>query len=389
MPLVKDRVKQTTTSTGTGSVALSGTVSGFQTFAQAFSSGNQVYYCIADGTNWETGIGTYTAGSPGSLSRDSILASSNSGAAVSWGVGTKDVFVTLPASAIGAVSMPAATTKTAAYSVTVADVGKVIPCSGTWTLSLLSSVAAGNGFIIGVCNVSTGWIAVAPNGTDTINGRASLALGPFASVWLVANGSGGWLVIGATFTSSAALDPANKDANIALSNNNATAVNSAGVWASVRLNSSIPQGKFYLEARQDVTDPSPARSFLGLVSSTVLMASVGNIGGAGGWSLTDQGTLSQNGSITSNWSPQWGAAGKVVGLHVDATTLSSVKGWFSIDGTMLNGGDPATGANPAFTITGSPTLYPAISLLNGQQMTVRCAQSSWSYTPATGYNQIP
>lgn len=102
MPIVKDRVKQTTTTTGTGSVALSGAVSGFQTFAQAFSSGSSVYYCIADGTNWEVGSGTFTAGSPGSLSRDTILDSSNSGSAVSWSVGTKDVFVTFPAAGLWA-----------------------------------------------------------------------------------------------------------------------------------------------------------------------------------------------------------------------------------------------------------------------------------------------
>ncbi|MBP2310488.1 hypothetical protein GBZ48_31545 [Azospirillum melinis] len=100
MPTVKDRVKQTTTSTGTGTVALTGTVQGFQTFAQAVPSGTQVYYCIADGTDWETGIGTFTAGSPGSLSRDTILDSSNSSTLVSWGVGTKDVFITIPATVI-------------------------------------------------------------------------------------------------------------------------------------------------------------------------------------------------------------------------------------------------------------------------------------------------
>ncbi len=104
MPIIKDRVKQTTTSTGTGAVSLSGTVTGFQTFAAALTTGASVYYCIADGTSWEIGSGTYTAGSPGSLSRDSVLASSNAGSLVSWGVGTKDVFVTVPAAALALAS---------------------------------------------------------------------------------------------------------------------------------------------------------------------------------------------------------------------------------------------------------------------------------------------
>lgn len=97
MPLLSDRTKQTTTSTGTGSLALTGTVAGFRAFADAHASGSQLYYCVTDGTAWEVGLGTFTAGSPGSLARNSVLASSNSNALVNWGVGTKEVFVTLPA----------------------------------------------------------------------------------------------------------------------------------------------------------------------------------------------------------------------------------------------------------------------------------------------------
>jgi len=98
MPLIiADRVKETTTTTGTGTVTLAGASTGFQSFA-AIGNGNQTYYTIADqgGSNWEVGIGTYTA-SGTTLSRDSVLASSNSGSLVNFGAGTKDVFVTYPA----------------------------------------------------------------------------------------------------------------------------------------------------------------------------------------------------------------------------------------------------------------------------------------------------
>jgi len=96
MPLiVKDRVKETTTTTSTGTYTLAGVVTGFQSFS-VIGNGNQTYYAVTNGTDWEVGIGTYTS-SGTTLSRDVILESSNSGNAVNWGAGTKDVFVTYPA----------------------------------------------------------------------------------------------------------------------------------------------------------------------------------------------------------------------------------------------------------------------------------------------------
>lgn len=93
--VVKDRVKETTTTTGTGTLTLAGATVGFQSFS-VIGNGNTTYYAITDGTNWEVGIGTYTS-SGTLLSRDTILESSNGGAAVNWGAGSKDVFVTYPA----------------------------------------------------------------------------------------------------------------------------------------------------------------------------------------------------------------------------------------------------------------------------------------------------
>ena len=93
--VVKDRVKETTTTTGTGTLTLAGATVGFQSFS-VIGNGNTTYYTITDGTNWEVGIGTYTS-SGTTLARNTILESSNGGAAVSWGAGSKDVFVTYPA----------------------------------------------------------------------------------------------------------------------------------------------------------------------------------------------------------------------------------------------------------------------------------------------------
>ena len=96
--VIADRVQETTTTTGTGTVTLAGAVSGFQSFA-AVGNGNTTFYTIADssGSNWEIGIGTYTS-SGTTLSRDTVLSSSNSGSLVNFPAGAKNVFVTFPAS---------------------------------------------------------------------------------------------------------------------------------------------------------------------------------------------------------------------------------------------------------------------------------------------------
>jgi hypothetical protein len=91
----RDRVRETTTTTGTGTVTLGGAVSGFQTFS-AIGDGNTTYYTIAGGTEWEVGVGTYTS-SGTTLSRDTVLASSNSGSLVDFSAGPKDVWCDYPA----------------------------------------------------------------------------------------------------------------------------------------------------------------------------------------------------------------------------------------------------------------------------------------------------
>lgn len=95
--VLADRVKETTTTTGTGTITLAGAQLGYQSFS-AIGNGNVTYYTIAgQGTSeWEVGIGTYTS-SGTTLSRDTILASSNSGSAVNFSAGTKDVWCDYPA----------------------------------------------------------------------------------------------------------------------------------------------------------------------------------------------------------------------------------------------------------------------------------------------------
>lgn len=135
---IGDRIKETSTIEGTGTATLAGAATGFQSFGDGVGDGNSTYYVIEDGTNWEVGIGKYTH-SGTTLARNTILASSNSDAAVNWSAGTKSVFVAEPASVI-----PYTTAiKTANYTVTAQDsVILASPSSGDITITLPSAAEA-------------------------------------------------------------------------------------------------------------------------------------------------------------------------------------------------------------------------------------------------------
>jgi len=94
-----DRVVELTITTGTGSYSLAGARTGFTTFAAAMGVGHTCYYCCTNDVDWEVGLGTIESGA---LTRDSIVASSNGGSAVSWAEGSKEIFCTVPATVIDA-----------------------------------------------------------------------------------------------------------------------------------------------------------------------------------------------------------------------------------------------------------------------------------------------
>ena len=96
--VIADRVKETTTTTGTGTITLAGAVTNFETFTANLSNSDTTYYVIVDSTNnaFEVGLGTFTAS--GTTLARSVIASSNSNNLVDFGAGTKEVFITIPAS---------------------------------------------------------------------------------------------------------------------------------------------------------------------------------------------------------------------------------------------------------------------------------------------------
>lgn len=91
-----DRVKETTTTTGTGNITLAGAVSQFQSFSSRYAVGAPFYYAIVgqSGTEWEVGVGTLSGAT--TLVRTTVLESSNADAAVNLSAGTKDIFTTIP-----------------------------------------------------------------------------------------------------------------------------------------------------------------------------------------------------------------------------------------------------------------------------------------------------
>ena len=95
--VINNRVRETTSTTGTGAVTLAGAVDGFQTFAAGIGNSNTTYYAISLNTanEWEVGLGTLN-GDSSTLTRTTVLESSNSDSAVDFSAGTKEVFCTLP-----------------------------------------------------------------------------------------------------------------------------------------------------------------------------------------------------------------------------------------------------------------------------------------------------
>ena len=144
--VLADRVKETTTTTGTGTVTLAGAVSGYQSFS-AIGNANTTYYTIAgQGTSeWEVGIGTYTS-SGTTLSRDTVLASSNSGSLVNFSAGTKDVFCDYPAGR--------------------AVIGGEGYVENTYTINTSSSITTGsNAISVGPLTISSGVSVTVPSGS--------------------------------------------------------------------------------------------------------------------------------------------------------------------------------------------------------------------------------
>jgi hypothetical protein len=204
--VLKDRVQETTTTTGTGTVTLAGAVSGFQSFS-AIGNGNTCYYAIVGETEWEVGLGTYTS-SGTTLSRDTILESSNSGSAVNFSAGTKNVFVTYPAeksiyqNASGVANLTSTDVTTAlgytpvtdARTLTINGTSYDLTANRTWSVGTVTSLAATAGTGISISGspiTSSGTLTItntAPDQTVSLTGAGTTSIsGTYPSFTITSN----------------------------------------------------------------------------------------------------------------------------------------------------------------------------------------------------------
>ena len=193
--VLDDRVRETTQTTGTGTITLDGAVQGFQSFA-VIGNNNTTYYTINRGAEWEVGLGTYYGGT---LSRDTVYASSNGVSKVNFSAGSKDVFVTLPAEQTVTSGSDVTFTKVTTPTVQATNSGGLSLKNSAGTTQI--SMGAGGGDNISL-NVSTNLngtnaqIDISPTGTGHVHmkpsGTGSIEVAP-TSVGTINN-----MTIGAT-----------------------------------------------------------------------------------------------------------------------------------------------------------------------------------------------
>ena len=200
--IVADRVQETTTTTGTGTYTLAGAKDGYQSFA-AVGDGNTCYYAITDGTDWETGIGTFTL-SGTTLARTTIIESSNSDAAVSWSAGSKDIFVTSPADKTLLVgrnlyadnpSSPTAPSATGANAVAIGN-GATAGNSDAIAIGRDATTGGTDSIAIGRATTTGSRATALGYGADA-TGQWSLALGSYGFTGPVAAGTQSVAIAGA------------------------------------------------------------------------------------------------------------------------------------------------------------------------------------------------
>ena len=399
--VLQDRVKETSTTTSTGTFTLAGASTGFQSFA-AVGNGNTTYYAIVSQTltEWEVGIGTYTL-SGTTLSRTTVLASSNGGSLVNFSAGTKDVFVTYPSEK--SVNLDAAGNATA-LGTPASFVGTNI----TGTAASLTAGAVTDGVYTTGSYSNPAWITALAN--NKITGLGSAAL-------LTAGAAGGV----ATLDGGGTVPTAQLPAAVL------GAIKYQGTWNATTnvptLTSSVgTQGYYYVVATAGTTNLDGIASWeIGdwaifgtatwqKIDNTDAVTSVNGFTGtvsiayadlAGAIPTWNQNTTGNAATVTTNanLTGEATSTGNAVTLTNSAVIGKVITGYTSGAGTVaatdtllqaiqkLNGNTAAIAGGAALsndTATATP-LYPIFAAATtGTPSTVYTSNSNYLYTPSTG-----
>jgi hypothetical protein len=183
--VVNDRVQETTTTTGTGTIDLNGALTGFESFVSAIGNGNDTYYAIVGGSEFEVGIGTVTDAATDTLSRTTVISSSNSDALVNFSAGTKNVFCTLPASKAVLVNT--------SNNVIVgnSNTNTAVTTRGTGDITISTNEGTNSG-TVKIFDGVNGNIEITPDGTGVVklDGLSYPTADGTANQFLKTNGSG-------------------------------------------------------------------------------------------------------------------------------------------------------------------------------------------------------
>lgn len=201
--IVADRVKETTVSTGTGAITLAGAMTGFKTFSSVCANSDTCYYAIqaVDGSgiatgDWEIGLGTYTTAG-NTLTRTSVIASTNSNALVNFAAGTKHVWIDVPAIQINSLNQSVATV-TGTHNETSVYGTRILlanAAGGAVTINLPSAVNNLARYLVKKIDSSTNTVTIDPASSETIDGSATAVISvPNVALGLVSNGTN-WYVI--------------------------------------------------------------------------------------------------------------------------------------------------------------------------------------------------
>jgi microcystin-dependent protein len=187
MPIPAFRAKQSTDTAGTGTLVLNAAATNARSFNAAFgASARRIMYCISWSTGFEIGYGDFDGGTPGSLTRATVLASSNAGSLVTLPAGTKDVFAVFEPAAREVVAISGTAT------LALADLGNTVVFSGASTATLnlpaVATVPNGAGWLIR--NAGSAALTIDPNASETINGLSVLVLPPGMTAEALRNGAG-------------------------------------------------------------------------------------------------------------------------------------------------------------------------------------------------------